>query len=166
MALFDFLKPRLTPEAVYQLCLKEQPSPPEWNGPETITWGVIREITFDIESSMARAILLVPRGDKCVVVPSNSYKKFVKIGRVWRVGAEPSFGLRFSAMGASKLVHGTLSLEAGDVLQVGLHKDSLLPEPEFPRTPDGWAANMVAKFLPHGGYQMGQQYFFKGPWSD
>ena len=111
MALFDFLKPRLTPEAVYQLCLKEQPSPPEWENEPTITWAVISEITFDVEASlsMARTKLLVPRGDRCVELLCESYMKFVKIGGVWRVAAEPSIGL----MGASKLIKGTAHARSG-----------------------------------------------------
>jgi hypothetical protein len=162
MSLFGFLKPRQSPESIYDLCLREQPSS-EWDeADDTITFGVIREIAFDIENSMAQAKLLVPRGDQCVELLSHSYVKPVKMFGGWRVNAEPSIGM----MGRNKLVGGTIPLEAGDVVQISMVKDStLLTEPDFPRTPDGWTANMFAKFLPHQGYRMGQVYYFKGPWN-
>jgi hypothetical protein len=38
----------------------------------------------------------------------------------------------------------------------------MLDTDTFPRTRDGWTANMIGKFLPANGYQMGDLYYFKG----
>ncbi len=33
-----------------------------------------------------------------------------------------------------------------------------------PASRTGWTAGMIGKFLPAKGYQMGDLYYFKGPW--
>jgi hypothetical protein len=66
--------------------------------------------------------------------------------------------------GPSKLVKGTIDLKVGDVVQVNLNAASMLDADMFPRTHDGWTASMIGKFLPAKGYQMGDLYYFKGPW--
>jgi hypothetical protein len=163
---FDWLKPtaaassRQTPEAVFAACLREQGTA-RWNKAEedgVFTFGVIRSIEFT--EDMAQAKLLVPRDSSMVEVPCHVFVVPIKTPTGWRVAAERGMGLT----GPSKLVKGTIDLKVGDVVQVNLNAASMLDADMAPRTQDGWTASMIGKFLPAKGYQMGDLYYFKGPW--
>ena len=161
--MFGFLK-RPSPEGIFNACLSEQ-ADTAWD--ETardgvITFGVIRTITFT--DDMAHSTLLVPRDGNMVEVPCSSYIVPFRTPTGWRVAARRGLGGAVGEVGPSKLVGGTIDLKPGDPLHVVLKRNSELPSDIFPRTPDGWLAEMLGKFMPAKGYQMGDLYYFKGPW--
>jgi|SRR5271163_3899017 len=166
MGFFDWLRltasplSRQTPETVFAACLREQGTA-RWDKAEmdgVFTFGVIRSLEF--ADDMAQARLLVPRDGSMIEVPSHTFVVPIKTPTGWRVAAERSMGLT----GPSKLVKGTIDLQVGDVVHVNLKANSVLGADAFPRTPDGWSASMLGKFLPAKGYHMGDLYYFKGPW--
>jgi hypothetical protein len=145
---------------VFAACLRERGTA-QWNEAEiagVYTFGVIRSIEF--MEDIAEVKLLVPRDSSMVEMPCRFFVVPIKTPTGWRVAARRGMGLT----GPSKLVKGTIDLQIGDVVQVILSADPMLDADMFPRTQDGWAANVIGKFLPAGGYQMGDLYYFKGPW--
>jgi hypothetical protein len=162
MRFFDWLRPtaaassRQTPEAVFANCLREQGTA-QWNKAEIdgiFTFGVIRSIEFT--ENMAQARLLVPRDSSMVEVPA-ALLSCQRTPAGWRVAAERGMGLT----GPSKLVKGTIDLQVSDVVYINLNAHPPLGDDGFPRTPDGWTASMLGKFLPDKGYEMGDLYYFK-----
>ena len=109
---------------------------------------------------MVLATLLVPRDGNMVEVRCNAFVVPINTPIGWRVAAKRGMGLT----GPSKLVRGTIDLQVGDVVLVNLTLHPPMDGDGFPRTPDGWTASMIGKFLPAKGYQMGDLYYFKGPW--
>jgi hypothetical protein len=167
MGFFDWLKStaptlsRQPPEVVFDACLRENKATTRWEDYFIdrlfITFGVIRSIEFT--EHWAKAKLLVSRNGSMVEVPCNQLVVPIKTPTGWRVTAERAIG----QPGSSKLVKGTIDLQVGDVVTVSIQANSMLDADTFPRTPDGWTAQMLGKFLPANGYQMGDLYYFTHP---
>jgi hypothetical protein len=163
MGFFDWLKhtapasSRRTPEAVFAACIREQGTA-RWDKAEkdgVFTFGVVRSIEFTEEMALAK--LLLPRDGSMVEVPCNAFVVPITTPTGWRVAAERGMGLT----GPSKLVKGTIDLQVGDVVYVNLNAHPPLGGDGIPRTPEGWTASMLGKFLPDKGCEMGDLYYFK-----